>query len=405
MSTLKEIKIGLSLINKEEAKMATTFISDITKDPTKKRQGKPPVYREKIFAWLVEAGLLENGYVRGYEIIEIAKAINLKAVTEKDIDTACKNVRKEIDVFVKLGLLNKYKNKYTIYKLDRLSNESDKEYKRRCKNTKYGVTTKVKWYICLTDKFYSECDRLGVTYDERFTISELNKFDKDGIEFSKLSKYTWSSYSFNYTERTTVTATGTVEVKTNANDIKRIIEERNENEDSSVYYEEPIVPITDEELEESSKEYLSDIEDEEISNNDEDYTIQPKQSTLDNVRNRKLNRKSLGGNAKCIIPEQKLQCEKEDKELPKDLSELEIDEIFVKVIGVTSEIGESIYDETKEQLGFNNNRNVTEEDYDNYFETALIAIAEGEIYPGNVSNIQYVQDIFNSIRHKLNYYN
>ena len=236
IKNLENVKLGLSLINKEESKMASNFVREITKDPSKKKQGKPPILREKVFAWLVEAGLLENGYVRGYQIFEIVKDLKLEIKKgdsyedyEKSKNQVCKDVRRQIDVFVNLGLLNKYKNGYTKYNLDIFPNENDKEYKRRCRNTEYGITKKVEWYICLTNKFYNDCDSLGYSYSKRFNISELNKFDKDGIEFSKLKKASFSSYSFNYKERTTITATGKVTLKTNSNEVKNIIEKRNKD--------------------------------------------------------------------------------------------------------------------------------------------------------------------------------
>ena len=259
LKNLENVKLGLSLINKEEAKMASNFVREITKDPSKKKQGKPPVLREKVFAWLVEAGLLENGYVRGYQIFEIVKDLQLEIkkgdsyeAYEKSKNQACKDVRRQIDVFVNLGLLNKYKNGYTKYNLDRLPNENDKEYKRRCRNTEYGITKMVEWYICLTDKFYNDCDSLGYSYSKRFAVSELKKFDKDGLAFSKLSKASYSSYSFNYKERTTITATGKVTVKTNANEIKNIIEERNEDKIIEQPKEEEIIPEVN--IEEPTKE-------------------------------------------------------------------------------------------------------------------------------------------------------
>ena len=236
MYTLKNVEAGAKLINKEEPKMVVKFIDDITKDPTKKRQGKTPMIRIQVFSWLVESGLLENGFVRNYEVIEIANSLKMKLTgsndeeTKKARDLACRNIRREITVLEKLGLVKTFKNKYTVYKLDRLPDENDKEYKRRCKNTEYGVTTKVKWMVVLQDKFYSECDRIGCKYTDRISAEKVNELNNNGIEFSKLSKSTWSSYSYNYTERTTMTCTGTVTITTNANEIKNIIEERNENE-------------------------------------------------------------------------------------------------------------------------------------------------------------------------------
>lgn len=237
MYTLKNVEAGAKLINKEEPKMVVKFIDDITKDPTKKRQGKTPMIRIQVFSWLVESGLLENGFVRNYEVIEIAKSLKMKLTgsndeeTKKARDLACRNIRREITVLEKLGLVKTFKNKYTVYKLDRLPDEDEKEYKRRCKNTEYGVTTKVKWMVVLQDKFYSECDRIGCKYTDRISAEKVNELNNNGIEFSKLSKSTWSSYSYNYTERTTMTCTGTVKVTSNATEIKNIIEERKEQEE------------------------------------------------------------------------------------------------------------------------------------------------------------------------------
>lgn len=353
--------------------------------------------------FILNEDLLNKGYVE-YKVEDLCNICNLSMSTHERTNSM-KNVRREIDHCVKLGLFNKYKSVVTILNLPQHVDETDGAHYKRCRTTKGGLNQDTTWRITLTREFYDKIKRIGYDYDKYiFTNEELNKIDEECKKWSKENSYRIKEKEYLKKFK------NDEEIKQSSNN--DIIEEANPTniveEDYSVYYEEPIVPITDEDLEESSKEYLNDIEDEEISNNDEDYTIQPKQSTLDNVRNRKLNRTGLGAGIKCINTGKKLPSEIENenyKEVPEDLSELEFDQIFVDVIGVTSEIGERIYNETKEQLGFNNNRNITDEDYDNYFEIALIAIAKGEINPGNVSNIQYVKDIFNSIRHKLNYYN
>ena len=92
--------------------------------------------------------------------------------------------------------------------------------------------------------------------------------------------------------------------------------------------------------------------------------------------------------------------------LPSEIEQEEEEEsligkLFEDDLEIPYEDAAAIYDETKEQTGLNR---MDKDLYEEYFETALTAIVGGEMYPGNVSNNRYVQQIFNTLKFKIDNY-
>ena len=93
----------------------------------------------------------------------------------------------------------------------------------------------------------------------------------------------------------------------------------------------------------------------------------------------------------------KLPSEIEQEEEEEDL----IEKLFEDDLEIPYEDAKNIYEKTKEQTGLNW---MDEDRYDEYFEPALRAIINGEMHPGNVSNNRYVQQIFNTLKFKIDNY-
>ena len=166
------------------------------KYPTVNRT-KDIVIRRKILTYFItEKNLFNEGYVE-YKVEDLCNICGLPMNNEYNRINSMKNIRREIDNCVKLGLFNKHKAVVQIKMLPQHVGETDGAHYKRCRTQKGGIKQEVTWRISLNDEFYNKSIRVGYDWDiNRFSINELNKIDSLCNKWAKENskKIKWQEY-------------------------------------------------------------------------------------------------------------------------------------------------------------------------------------------------------------------
>ena len=269
--TEQDIMKGASMIMSNEVSKFTSFCINITKDDNAKRSNKVPMVRIRTLAYLISAGLLQNGYIEGYEISniveqdpelikkfdsevvkktnaidkeikelqsqldlveqdsdeynDIVSAINKLQVSRRNVKYDVKKnlasqVRRELSNIEKLGYFKTYQCKIEdCTGFPYRENETYKEYARRLKQAKKNnmvntnvITSRVYRYTYLTRDFYNKAKAEGIVLDYIPTNREIAALDATGVEFKNKSRKR-KSIIYNSTVIETVYATGKVETE------------------------------------------------------------------------------------------------------------------------------------------------------------------------------------------------
>ena len=334
ITTEKELIRGAEMIMSKEIAKFTEFCINITKDKNAKRNNKTPLIRLRSIAYLINSGLLSNGYVEGYEIskiLEIDPELQLKFNNEvskknKEIENKINNLQKTIDsldeekdsdkinsLLLEINKLEIEKRniKYSVKKnltsqirrefsnIERLgyfktylckvedcssfpylSKETYSSYAKRLKQAKKNnsvdpnsITSKVYRFTYLTRDFYNLAQQEGIQLNHIPTDSELSLIDNMGIDFKNRSRVK-KSISYNSKITQTLYTTGKIEIDNNdLEKMKNIVEELSSNNIQDLTEKDNIV--------EENKEDVKDTTIEERKEKELNYNTDEENEMLD----------------------------------------------------------------------------------------------------------------------------